>query len=321
MCLDDGSTTVADLLLLKFLWPLSFWPLIGLLLPAINSAVRTARIQEVKADIEKLNTALTDFKRDFQRDVPGSITLCEKASAWATDPDGPRSRGILRQLWPQFSFADTDFNADGDTTDIHHLEGAECLVFFLGGRVDFGASGTGTANSGALVGFSKNPISPFGFGGNRRGPYFEFKGNCNISTSTPTKLVFSGRLCDTDGDGFPEYLDTIGGQTLPYLYYENGYRFQANASSWVNSDNWGSTSASQRLARAYYQPGMATTYPAGALASVPHNKSGYQIISAGFDYDYGAGGAFDASNSANNTGMSAADRDNITNFHPGLLGD
>lgn len=311
---DQPCTKRAGFTLIEILMAVAILAiLIGLLLPAIMGGSRAARIQEVKTDIDRLNTAMTDFKREFQRDVPGSITLCEATADW-TVGDGPRSRGIIRQLWPQFTFGPTDFNADGDATDVHTLEGAECLVFFLGGMVDFGAGTTGT---GALVGFSKNPVAPFAYGGNRRGPFIEFRGGCN---PTATSRSFTGRLVDTDADGFPEYLDTLPGQTRPYLYFETGYRFQSDGgSSWVNSDNWGSTTPSQRMPRAYYQLPLNPTFPAGAIASIPHNRTGYQIISAGSDYEYGLGGAFDATDPGNNTGLATEDRDNITNFHSGLL--
>ena len=157
--------------------------LMSLLIPAVQNVRRTARIAEVKTDMDKLTTAMTQFKQRFNVDVPGSLTIFESAAGW-TNPggDGPRSRGIIRQIWPQFTFANLDINGDGTFTNSYQLDGAECLVFFLGGRWDTGA---GSGNTGALVGFSKNPVNPFAFGGNREGPFFEFK---------------VGRLIDSDGD-------------------------------------------------------------------------------------------------------------------------
>jgi len=285
--------------------------LMSLLLPALGRVKTTARIQEVKTDMDKLTTALTQFKTRFNVDVPGSITLYETGAQWATGADGPRSRGIIRQIWPTFGFGDVNFNRDSDTTDIIRLDGAECLVFFLGGVID--------PNSGALNGFSKNPVNPFATGGNREGPFFEFKGGF-------TGNVGSGRLVDLDGDLFPEYLDPIQGQTSPYLYFANGYRtINDGSGNWVNADNFEGTLAGhpapfQRMRRAYYTyPVTNNAYPAGAIASTPHNKATFQLISAGFDYQYGDGGAFDPNNEANNAAMNVADADNITNFHSGQL--
>lgn len=284
--------------------------LMSLLLPALGRVRTTARIQEVKTDMDKLTTAITQFKTRFNVDVPGSITLYETGAQWATGADGPRSRGIIRQIWPTFGFGDVDYDRDGVTTGIIRLDGAECLVFFLGGVID--------PNSGALVGFSKNPINPFASGGNREGPFFEFKGGFAGN-------VGSGRLVDLDGDKFPEYLDPIQGQTNPYLYFANGYRTANDGSgNWVNADNWEGTLAGhpapvQRMQRAYYvYPVTSNAYPAGAIASTPHNKSTFQLISPGFDYEYGVGGAFDPNDESHNAGMTL-DADNITNFHSGQL--
>jgi len=282
--------------------------LMSLLLPALGRARTTARIQEVKTDMDKITTAISAFKMRFNIDVPGSVTLYEKASDWAvTTGDGPRSLGIIRQIWPQYGFGDYDYNQDGDKTDVIHLDGAECLVFFLGGVVD--------PATGALVGFSKNPINPFAVGGNREGPFFEFKGSFN-------NYVGAGRLVDTDADRFPEYLDPIEGQTAPYLYFANGYRtINDGTRKWVNADSWDpNATTGQRMRRAYYLAPIANqSYPAGATTSTPHNKSTFQIISAGFDSQYGNGGGFDPNDDTKNTDLSTDDSDNITNFHSGTL--
>lgn len=279
--------------------------LMSLLIPAVQNVMKTARIAEVKTDMDKLTTAMTQFKQRFNVDVPGSVTLYETGTAWTTpgDAEAARSRGIIRQIWPLFGFGNVDFNQNGNSTDVIPLDGAEGLVFFLGGRVDIGA---GSGGSGALVGFSKNPINPFAFGGNREGPFFEFK---------------IGRLIDTGSVGFPEYLDPIPGQTNPYLYFAPGFRKASDGgspASWVNVDNW-FTAGSQRMKRAYYVNAMTNTWPAGAQLAVPHNKSSFQIISPGFDYQYGVGGRFDPDNDTNNAMLATEDHDNITNFHSGVL--
>ncbi len=273
--------------------------LMGLLLPAIQRVRITARVQEVKTDMEKLDTGLTQFKQRFGVEVPGSLAFCETATLWTSNSDTQRSRAIIRQMWPQFNFSqNVDINGDGTSSaQPIELDGAECLVFFLGGLRD--------PNSGALVGFSRNPQNPFATGGNREGPFTELK---------------PARLCDVDNDQMREYLDPIQGQTNPYLYFANGFRVRqdtATPTEWVNADNWGTASAQQRMKRAYYLPGININWPAGPAASTPHNKSTYQLISPGFDKAYGDGGAF---NTQDETGLTnGEDRDNITNFHSGML--
>lgn len=279
--------------------------LMSLLIPAVQNVRKTARIAEVKTDMDKLTTAMTQFKQRFNVDIPGSVTLYENASDWTAAGEASRSRGMIRQIWPQYTFANKDWDNDGTPGEAGvfvRLDGAECLVFFLGGGIDPG--------SGALVGFSKNPINPFTNGGNREGPYFEFK---------------AGRLIDTDGDKFFEYLDPISGQTSPYLYFAPGYRKSSDGgSSWVNADNWELSPPNvpppvQRMMRAYYVNAMTNTWTAGAQLAVPHNKSSFQLISPGFDYQYGIGGRFDPDNDTNNAGLASEDRDNITNFYSGVL--
>lgn len=273
--------------------------LIGLLLPAIASARLAARINEVKADMDKIDTGLTAFKTRFGVEVPGSLSFCETGNLWTSTPETQRSRAIIRQIWPQYNFSqNVDINGDGaNAPQPIVLDGADCLAFFLGGLKD--------PTSGALVGFSKNPANPFVTGGNREGPFFEFKPE---------------RLCDIDGDGVSEYRDPIQGQSNPYLYFANGFRVKQDpvtTAQWVNTDNWGTATNQQRMKRAYYLPGVNLNWPAGPAASTPHNKSTYQLISPGFDFEYGDGGAF---NTQDGTGLTTdADADNITNFHKGQL--
>lgn len=256
--------------------------LAALILPAVMRGTDTARIFEVNNEQNKLKASITQFKTVFGVNPPSSVTIHETASAWS---GAPRDRRIIKQIWQQFDFTlNRDFNGDSDTTDTITLDGAECLVFFLGGMVD--------GTSGALRGFSKNPRDPFVIdNGSRDGPFFEFLGGFDVSTKAPT-----GRLVDTDGDGAPEYVDTLASQLNPYVYFSSydgaGYRA---------ADNSG------RIAGPYYKD---------AALKVPYNADSFQLISPGRDFQYGTGGHFDP----NNPPSSNADSDNITNFHSGILG-
>ena len=258
--------------------------LAALILPAVMGSGRTVRIAEVQAEMQKLKTAITQFKTVHDVVPPSSVTIHEAAASWST---APRDRRVIKQLWLQFDFTlDRDFNGDGDMTDSIPLDGAECLVFFLGGMAD--------STTGALRGFSSNPRNPFAIdNGQREGPHFEFQGGFDVSGSTP---VPTGRLVDTDADGLPEYLDTIPSQTKPYVYFSSydgaGYR---------NGDN------SAHIAAPYFKD---------AGSKVPYNSDSFQVISPGFDFEYGSGGQFDPENPPSGT----QDADNITNFHSGTLG-
>lgn len=306
--------------------------LMSLVLPAISSVRARAREAQVKTDISQLEQAITAFKLDFGIDPPSQITLFATQADW----DNPvlansiRSKGLIKQIWPRFDFANcggsstgTTFTVPGGTPAQLNLNGAECLVFFLGGMID--------STSGAFVGFAKDPAHPFaprlGATGitNRQGPYFEFKGALNVSASAPAgDNNWSGRLTDKDKDWMPEYRDTLPQQTMPYVYFSastGSYRTAlknpgviAPGNPWLNADNRDAvTSANTLMDYAYYVSFIPTVSP---TMSAPYKPKGFQIISPGSDGLYGTGGLF---NPENTSGLLRDDRDNITNFHSGRL--
>ncbi|MBC8289642.1 MAG: type II secretion system protein [Planctomycetes bacterium] len=289
--------------------------LIGLLFPVLGGATKSARVMEVKSDMERLTSAITAFKLEFSVEPPGSLTLSE-TGVWtaAAHSDLPRSRAELRKIFPDFTFVATDFNGDGVNDPVVSLSGAECLVFFLGGMRD--------PTSGALDSFSTNPIAPFRTGGSRFNTFYDF----GVSGYDTVAGTWTGRLVDLDGDGFPELLDTIPGQLKPYLYFSTyggkAYRTVAGnpghpsitvTPAWHNPENYNSASPVNGMPYPYYR----TWNPASTGASVPHNKKSFQIISPGFDYAYGTGGPFNPDKSGSL--LAKEDRDNIVNFHGGLL--
>ena len=272
--------------------------LIGLLMPAISGVRMRARITQVKADIADLETAITQFKVTYGVEPPSRITLYPPNSAalWQADP---RSLGFIRRMWPQFNIASSGGAAAWPTAVT--LNGSECLVFFLGGVRD----------GARLVGFSKNPLTPFAVGGNREGPFYDFDGAYDTTTSTSR---WTGRFVDVNGNGAPEYVDAFPGQTMPYVYISGydgrGYRVEVNPTP---PPTWRNTDGLPAMPYAYYQTFDATD----PSASAPYNANKYQIISPGPDMQYGTGGLFDPDNGS---ALSTADRDNITNFHGGMLG-
>ena len=282
--------------------------LIALLVPAVGGALKRARVTSVRAEISQLETAIGKFRSVYNMDPPSLITLYETTAGWTGDAN---SRALIRQLWPQFNFgAARDINGDGDMTDTISLYQCECLVFFLGGMNGNTIPGSATADNnipnatnpllhiGACTGFSKNPADPFARGGNREPPFFEF---------------LPARFTDLDSDGFPEYRDPLPSQTMPYLYY-SGY------------DGTGYNAAE-------FQPivtgGLWQPYRTGTALTAPLWKpNSYQIISPGYDRDYGYGGAYVASGTDRlplpaspppTAAARAPEADNITNFSAGEL--
>ena len=308
--------------------------LIGLVLPAISSVRTRAREAQVKTDISQLEQAITAFKLDFGIDPPSQITLYAAQADWDNLmlANSIRSKGLIKQIWPRFDFNNcggastggpgATFTVPGAPT-LLNLNGAECLVFFLGGMID--------SSSGGFVGFAKDPAHPFaprsGATGitNRQGPYFEFKGALNVPASmTAGDSNWAGRLTDKDNDWLPEYRDTLPQQTMPYVYFSaasGSYRTAPTApgiismsNPWVNTDNRDAGMSSYTLMNyAYYVSFSPTVSP---VMSAPYKPKGFQIISPGSDGAYGTGGLFNPDSTSN---LSRDDRDNITSFHSGRL--
>lgn len=282
--------------------------LAALILPAVQSARVTARIAQVSAELRSIEASITEFKVRFKKNPPSSVVIHEDPTSWANDA---LNRRTIQGLWPQFNFSlSRDINGDGDTSDSLTLEGSECLVFFLGGMID--------GQSGAFRGFSKNAANPLAIdNGTRDGPYYEFNGGIDPTTKQPT-----GRIVDTDADTLPEYLDSLPSQNLPIVYLSSngglGYR-----------------AADDDSIIPYYRDGAKQQ---------AYNNDGFQLISPGPDAAYGSGGALDTEDTNGNgtldagedtngngildaersrvlTGTRESERDNITNFHSGRLGD
>ena len=305
--------------------------LIALVLPAISGVRTRARDVEVRKEIGDLEQAITQFKVSYGVEPPSMVTIYKTDAQWAADP---RSRAAIKRIWPKINFAYTDpmntnigsggISFPSTSVTAVHLNGAECLVFFLGG----------VANAaGALSGFSKNPQLPFISDTSREGPFFEFKGAYNFTTSQ-----WTGRLITTDdSDAMPVYLDPLPQQTRPYVYFHSNdggsYPFETVASTppiatWRNTDCLGYTVNMMGVPQfdinytlmeyAYFQsfPGTGMTPLAQARSSLPHKSKSFQIISPGADATYGTGGLFNPESTSN---LSPADRDNITNFHSGRL--
>jgi prepilin-type N-terminal cleavage/methylation domain-containing protein len=256
--------------------------LLALLIPAVGAVRSRVTIARVKTEISDLSLAIGQFKAKYGAEPPSSITLYQDSTGWnANTEEARRSRAIIRKLWPSFDFSQTITLPQSSVT----LNGAECLVFFLGGILD---------DDGVPTGFSTNPARPFAKGGNRVGPFFEFQLSRLVDVSTPE-------------NGFKEYLDAIPNQTAPYIY----------ASSY---DGRGYRTDSAHHDLAVYGLGdsrnLQNVYLQKADGS-PHNLRSYQIISPGYDGEYGLGGHFDPDQST--TPGDRRDEDNITNFHGGML--
>lgn len=285
--------------------------LAALILPALGSASRTARVTEVQVEIKGLESNITAFKTEFGEEPPSGITLFEEGGAWSV-----ASQTQIRRMWPQFNFAiDRDINGDGDMGDVIVLTGSECLVFFLGGMMATNVvSADGSAAGGSApvtawtpLGFSKNPRNPFErSGGTRIGPFQEFDGS---------RLVDVFSITPTDHD-MPEYLDTLPSQANPYLYASSN-----NGRGYDATDLGGPALSAPlvpvtSMTNVYLQKDDDTS-TVGDTSEIAWNQTSFQIISPGFDTEYGVGGIYESDGTL--PPARSNERDNITNFGSGEL--
>jgi prepilin-type N-terminal cleavage/methylation domain-containing protein len=298
--------------------------LASLILAVAGKASGRVHEAQVSADILSLSNGIASFKQKFGIEPPSSIYLYEQAAGWTstTDPNAIRSMSIIRQIWPNFDFTyaaeggQVDINGDGfyDGDGVTNaaagtipLSNAECLVFFLGGVPALAAPANhyyqnpspSPAQAGAPMGFSSNPVDPFNRSGSNRLTFTEF--------DKTRLLLYKAAVVQT----MNTYLDTLSGQTQPYLYL-SAYGGQGyNVSGELSSPPLGT------FADVYRQgPNGATS----ASPSPPWNPNTFQIISPGGDQQYGQGGEYETANG--NTlliGARGVERDNITNFSGGVL--
>ena len=342
--------------------------LMALLLPAVFAAVRAANDARVSAEEQNIQTALADFKNKYGEYPPSRIILWNLTAGTTTGASTYGSSGTavatgdidvgdlnkrtvraMRKYWPRaaayFPTSGTagvsiiwSSSASAGTNGYVILQGHECLVFFLGGMPQ--AVGTSVGGWG-MTGFNRDPANPFSTSvtANRNPPLFEF---------APQRLV------DTDGDGFPSYIDPLSqptpvSQARPYAYFSaygnNGYDPNDDNSGAAEQDDSGAAlsrpfyvsfaiSAGTRVATSAppnpYTVGDAD--PSGSVTNIQWaNPQTFQIVSAGRDGLWGLGGPYDGSSTGNRlpvgfpndpsnaVAVRKRERDNIANFAGGRL--
>jgi prepilin-type N-terminal cleavage/methylation domain-containing protein len=312
--------------------------LASLILTVAGSANTKAKNAQVTVDIKDLEKGIAAFKQKFGVEPPSRIVLYEQAAGWtnATDPNAARSMGIIRQIWPQFDFTyaaeggQIDINGDGlftgdgftnTATGAIALSGSECLVFFLGGipATLYLPNPPNPPNTlsvgGAPSGFSTNPADPFNVTlsgttrtvvGTNRERFTEFDASRLILLKPPITPTGQPHTMNA-------YMDTLPGQQQPYIYLSS-YGGQGYD---VAHELPAGPVGSQTFADVYRQGpnGSTTTSP-----SPPWNANSFQIISPGFDQQYGLGGEYEQGDPKGLLVQTrSTERDNITNFSSGPL--
>lgn len=293
--------------------------LVSILVPAVASAIASARDAEVRNELNQLEAALADFKNEYGTYPPSRITLFEQGSAWTTT-----SKAQIRKIWPKFDFSTTlnrDINQDGDDTDVLVLGPAETLMFFLGGIIEERAAG-----KFVTLGFSKNPADPFDPDGSRVGPFQEFN---------PDRIANSAAA-----GNFYVYFDAYDLKLAPLLYFssDEGVGYDVGREDTPISDvSLVRTRYGDQAFRDVYRQDFSFSDDGGTLKFVegtdapPWKPSTFQLISPGRDGEYGIGGYFVEDIRSNQPASVSAtdwsafltarqpDEDNIVNFKGGKL--
>jgi prepilin-type N-terminal cleavage/methylation domain-containing protein len=283
--------------------------LLAILLPAISKIRTNVNEARVISEINQLSTAITAFKSKYGIEPPSQISIYLTQAGWTGDP---ASMATIRTIWPQFDFGMTGGAGvayPAYWANTVNLNSGECLLFFLGGVMN--AAGTGQVPTG----FAKNPRYPFApvsANANREGPFFEF-------TATD-------RIRDIDGNGMNEWYDSLPGQTNPYLYFSSydgqGYRLAELPQS---GGNYLFIHDFYRVSPTVANPpATPPASPTGSQTLPAQKPQSFQIISPGYDADYGAGGVFNTNlpnagltDSSGNPDKAAYD--NLTNINGGRL--
>jgi general secretion pathway protein G len=249
--------------------------LMGLLVPAVNGVRIRAMIAASRIEVAQLDNAISIFKIRYGVQPPSGITLCENASDWASYPS---AKYQITQMWPMFDFTvNNDINRNGTIDQPTFLDGAECLVFFLGGTFDNGKTPSG---------FASMITNPFAVSTNRQQIIYEF---------------MPSRLRDYDGDGFREYTMSGTEDTDPIVYYSSydGSVYNYN-DFYVSKRNFDSNS------KAAMQAMFGVSVPDGSVipymlpnidpfkTPTPFKPQGFQIIAPGLDGVLGDGGLYDS---------------------------
>lgn len=282
--------------------------IIAVLIGLTTAAVQKVRIRTLEVrnrhDISQMALAIDAFNAKYQvAYIPSRIVLREDG-AWGTHANPIiralelESMAFLKKMWPRLAtpatagFKGHDWNGDGVITPGDNgafmLEGDQCLVFFLGG----------IQRGGVCTGFSVNKEYPALAGTNTEPILYDFPtGRLQIfMPNPPTRSQF-----------FASFIDQYG--TMPFAYFSS----------------WGGQGYNRYLATLGSDCGTLGVTPyyesvGGTMISKAHNKDGFQIISAGYDGQFGPNGSVTGFDARVGAGLIGAAADDMTNFHGTVLG-
>jgi prepilin-type N-terminal cleavage/methylation domain-containing protein len=187
--------------------------LAAILLVAIVPVLSKGPEVMTTSDLRQLTVALNNFKGKYGFFPPSQITL----SANVNNID-PTSLTYLNGMWPRLGWTDQTISLDWAGTGlarktlmqpdhVYHLEGDQCLVFFLGGIPDRHVPG--------CLGFSSNPKNPTDFSAGSKVSFHQFD---------------SSRLFARNGSFFYSFVDPWS-TGKPYVFFSSGKHGYSNTDS------------------------------------------------------------------------------------------
>jgi general secretion pathway protein G len=281
-----------------------------------------------KAQIGQLEASVAEFHRSFQLGkeyFPSQLILCQYSDDYGASQLEQDSMAFLLRMFPKTSSTWSKAaggaginwigyvtNASGTTVAATWpaaganggkatLEGDQCLVFFLGG-IPLTDQTTNPATLSCL-GFSTNSTNPADSSivspsGRRKGPFYEF------DSSRLVNLPHS-----SSGTGFWSFKDVYG--VYPYLYFSS-YRMRNGYNRYATTDCPSPPLWPHPLG-VPASPAVSPYLTSGSNYVYP---SKFQIISAGADLTFGAGGVVWNPDAASPDVQS---RDDQSNFSDTLL--
>ncbi len=275
--------------------------LVGLLLGGVMYAWNRMKQTQALADVNQLDAGLKAFYAKYKRYPPSRIHLCSNYSSYGNTQLDIDSKNFLMSTWPGLGKLTpagvqtwVNINWAGNGNPINEiLEGDQCLVFFLGG-VPWDP-GSGTLN--AAGGFSVDTRNPAGI-------------TSGAGVVPPLFTFDPSRLKVINGSNFPSYLDPFGIPNAsttqygaPYVYYSS-YNFP--------NGYWNPPKS--------YVIQLYGTQPYYTSANKYWNPNTGQILCAGPNGVFGAGGQWTGATAEILYPTGSAGYDDLSNFYGAPLG-
>jgi prepilin-type N-terminal cleavage/methylation domain-containing protein len=302
--------------------------MMGLLLSGISAIWFKGKEAVVRSDISQLSNSIGAFKAEFgTSNPPTNLVLAwnyDGARAAAkpagiTDRMLFESESFLKKMFPRWNPSNNPNGLPVANNQMILLSGSQVLVFLLGGH----------SNGVAGLGFSDNPTAPFG-AGNRKKPHFDFEPGRLLTNLDANNRTEHPNGAPAGASAFPLFLDTYG---MPYAYFgsKSGNDYSTSNGGKISTYELGGTCQMR-----FRRNGIALTqsilpYQTTTTPLKFWNHEGFQLISAGNDgfhfvkgdtanKGFGPGGLWNPLQLPNAYRKGAPGFDDVSNFHPRLMG-